>query len=46
MAFPLTRTMTIVASVAFALIALVAPLAAESCKQTSEGACFTGSRKI
>jgi hypothetical protein len=41
MAFPLARKMTIVVSVAFMLISLVPPLAAESCKQTSEGACFT-----
>jgi len=41
MAFPLTRKMTTVASLAFMLIALVPPLAAESCKQTNEGACFT-----
>jgi len=39
--FPLTCKMTMVASVAFALIALVPRLAAQSCKQTSEGACFT-----
>jgi hypothetical protein len=41
MAFPPTRKMTVVVSAVFALIALVPPLVAESCKQTAEGACFT-----
>jgi hypothetical protein len=41
MAFPLTSKLTMVASVAFTLIALVPLLAAEECKPTGEGACFT-----
>jgi hypothetical protein len=41
MAFPLTRKIPILASVAFTVISLVPALTAEPCKRRSEGACFT-----
>ena len=41
MVFPLRRKMTIMASLSFVFIALGPQLAAQSCKQKNEGACFT-----